>query len=289
MAAICARLPCRLKLRLGLWLVHHWLVDARLLDLGAPLGVPVGHLFDFRVDCADRVLDLGHVVQEPFPFRADRFGGRGVFGFALGIRFGLALLVGSGVPGRNRLSRSFGFRLGLGFRRGLGLCCLGSRPGFRVGDHPVKPGVELRVGLYLPFLRGPASLGYPVGLVPAPELGLGFPGCLGLPGVGFRPFPAGSVGYSEPGEVLGGIAGPRFRLRCRLGVHGIPGRVSAGLGVLPVTLALADLRLDISRRNRHSPVVRGYPRLELAASHGPQQGLIVGQLQGNDRGVEGLP
>jgi hypothetical protein len=58
---------------------------------------------------------------------------------------------------------------------------------------------------------------------------------------------------------------------------------------LPVTLTLADLRLDISRRGRYGPVVRGHPPLELATPHGPQKGLIVGQLQGNDRGMEGLP
>ncbi len=148
MAAICTRLPCRLKLRLGLWLVHHRLIDARLLDLGAPLGFRVGHPLHFRVYRGDGVPDFGHVVKEPFPFRADRFGGRrGGLGFAWELGLDLAFLADAGVSGRNRLSRLFGFRLGLGFRHGLRLCCLGSgRPGFCVGDYSVKLGVELRLG-----------------------------------------------------------------------------------------------------------------------------------------------
>ena len=104
--------------------------------------------------------------------------------------------------------------------------------------------------------------------------------------MGFGPFLAGGVGHGEPGEVPGGVGGVGFR--CRLGVHGIPGKASAVLSVLPVTLTLADLRLDIPRRDRESPVVRGHPCLELTAPHRPQHGLIVRQFQGHDGGAERL-
>ena len=65
--------------------------------------------------------------------------------------------------------------------------------------------------------------------------------------------------------------------------------MSAVLGVFPGLLPFTDLGLDVSRRQRRGPVVRGHRRLEFAAAHGPQQGLIVGQLQGHDGGMEGLP
>ena len=67
---VLAGLPCRPKLRPGLRFVHHRLVDARLFDLGAPLGV--GHSFDLRADSDDHVPDLGHLLEEPGPFRTDR-------------------------------------------------------------------------------------------------------------------------------------------------------------------------------------------------------------------------
>ena len=128
----------------------------------------------------------------------------------------------------------------------------------------------------------------PFGLVAPPELGLGRPGCLSVLCVRLGPLAAGGVSDGEPGEVLDGIATLRLRLGCRLGVHVVPGDVTADLGVLPCVLAFADLRLDIPRGGRRSPVIRGDHGLEIAAAHGPQHGLIVGQLQGDYGGVERL-
>ena len=183
MAAIRARLPCRLKLRLGLWLVHHRLVDACLLDLGAPHGFRVGYPFHLRVDCVDGVPDFGHVFKELFPFRAGWFGGRrGALGFARrlglpapgsGLRSGLGhdpVKVRPGTPPRDRGS---GCGSGSGSASGSG--GTHSRPSASATIWAAGPRNSASVSALL-FLRGLAGPGDPLGLVPAPELAFGLPG-----------------------------------------------------------------------------------------------------------------
>ena len=187
------------------------------------------------------------------------------------------VLPGLCLPGRLCRSRALGF----GFPGWPGV-----RLGFGGGYELVEVGAEFRVG-HRP-VAGAWGCRDPLGLVAPPELGLGRPGCLSVLCVRLGPLAAGGVSDGEPGEVLSGIATLRLRLGCRFGVHVVPGDVTADLGVLPCVLALADLRLDILRGGRRSPVIRGDDGLEIAAAHGPQQGLIVGQLQGHYGGVERL-
>ena len=67
-----------------------------------------------------------------------------------------------------------------------------------------------------------------------------------------------------------------------------PGRLRPGDVGLAAPVGGGQLGADVARSQGLGPLVGADLRLELAPAHGPQQGLLAGQLQGHHRGVEGL-